>query len=102
MTAGQHDGWQGSRGGSRDNLRHTGQEGQSSLGDTLADRLGLIEVDTLGDTRADVGAEVLVNTLPERLGQVEFETVIDTLAKVEAEEVVNTLGDRLSSEGRQI
>lgn len=74
------------------------------LGVTLADRLGLIEVDTctLGDTQADVGAEVLVNTLPERLGQVEFETVIDTLAKVEAEEVVNTLGDRLSSAGRQI
>lgn len=42
------------------------------LGDTLADRLGLIEPDTPGDTRADVGAEVLVNTLPERLGQVEF------------------------------
>lgn len=68
------------------------------LGETLADRLGLIEV----DTRADVGVEVLVNTLPERLGPVEFETVIDTLAKVEAEEVVNTLGDRLISAGRQI
>ena len=66
------------------------------LVETLADRLGFIQVDTLENTRDEVEAKVLLNTLSARLAGVEVKTLVDRLAKVKAQAVVDTMSHRLS------
>ena len=70
------------------------------LVDQIADKSGVIEVDTFGDTRAKVEFEVLVDTLGNRIEEGKNEALVYAIVKVEADAVVNTPPDRRSVKGQ--
>ena len=74
-AGGGHAACNGKTSKGRDTLEHVFRGRARTLVDTLADRLGVVKVETVGYTLAEVNCQALVNKLSSTLAEVEFDTI---------------------------